>query len=75
MENHAARPEFAAALKGKTGSDMRKSNTLGVTFMYVAVPAGDGALRARAAFEGNHNEGQRHSETARPRWLWHSFPR
>jgi two-component system phosphate regulon sensor histidine kinase PhoR len=45
MENHAARPEFAAALRGGTGFDLRKSNTIGVMFMYVAVPAGNGALR------------------------------
>jgi two-component system, OmpR family, phosphate regulon sensor histidine kinase PhoR len=46
MENHATRPEFVAALRGQTGSDLRTSNTLGVMFMYVAVPSGDGALRA-----------------------------
>lgn len=45
MENHAHRPELMAALKGQTGSDVRISNTIGVMFMYVAVPAGDGALR------------------------------
>lgn len=46
MENHAKRPEFVAALGGHTGSDLRTSNTLGVMFMYVAVPTRDGALRA-----------------------------
>ncbi len=46
MENHATRPEFVMALRGQTGSDLRTSNTLGVMFMYVAVPSGDGALRA-----------------------------
>ena len=46
MENHAARPEFVTALAGKTGSDLRTSNTLGVMFMYLAVPAPGGALRA-----------------------------
>jgi two-component system phosphate regulon sensor histidine kinase PhoR len=45
MENHAQRPEFSAALAGGVGSDMRTSNTIGGTFMYLAVPAGDGALR------------------------------
>jgi two-component system phosphate regulon sensor histidine kinase PhoR len=45
MENHAARPEFIAALHGKAGFDLRISNTIGVRFMYVAVPAGEGALR------------------------------
>jgi two-component system phosphate regulon sensor histidine kinase PhoR len=45
MENHAARPEFIAALHGKVGFDLRISNTIGVRFMYVAVPTGEGALR------------------------------
>lgn len=45
MENHARRPEFTAALQGRTGSDIRNSNTIGVNFMYVAVAARDGALR------------------------------
>ena len=45
MENHAHRPEFVSALKGTPGSDMRLSNTMGLMFMYVAVPAPDGAFR------------------------------
>jgi two-component system, OmpR family, phosphate regulon sensor histidine kinase PhoR len=45
MENHATRPEFVAALAGKTGSDLRTSNTIGSMFLYVAVPTRDGALR------------------------------
>lgn len=49
MENHAKRPEFAAALAGRVGSDIRNSNTMGVKFMYVAVPAGNGAVRIAVA--------------------------
>ena len=45
MENHASRPEFAQALRGRTGRDIRNSNTIGVMFMYVAVPFQQGALR------------------------------
>ena len=45
MENHAGRPEFQAALKGGTGSDTRTSKTVGVDFLYVAVPAKGGAVR------------------------------
>ena len=45
MENHAGRPEFQAALKGSTGSTMRTSKTVGVDFLYVAVPAKGGAVR------------------------------
>lgn len=45
MENHATRPEFAAALQGKLGSDVRNSRTLGVPFLYVATPVPGGAVR------------------------------
>jgi two-component system phosphate regulon sensor histidine kinase PhoR len=45
MENHAARQEFAAALAGKTGETERRSTTLGVPFLYVAVPVSGGAVR------------------------------
>jgi two-component system, OmpR family, phosphate regulon sensor histidine kinase PhoR len=39
MQNHAKRPEIVAALAGRTGYDTRRSATLGVDFVYVAVPA------------------------------------
>jgi len=45
MENHARRPEFAAALSGKDGVSERRSATLGVPFLYVAVPIPGGAVR------------------------------
>jgi len=45
MENHAARPEFVAALGGKTGSSERRSATLGIPFLYVAAPISGGAVR------------------------------
>jgi two-component system, OmpR family, phosphate regulon sensor histidine kinase PhoR len=45
MENHAARPEFVAALHGKLGSDIRNSHTLGIPFLYVATPVPGGAVR------------------------------
>jgi two-component system phosphate regulon sensor histidine kinase PhoR len=39
MENHASRPEFAEALqRGRVGSSVRSSSTIGVPFLYVAVP-------------------------------------
>lgn len=38
MENHAGRPEIAAALKGEAGSSIRYSSTLRVDFIYVAQP-------------------------------------
>ena len=45
MENHATRPEFAAALASKTGENERRSATLGIPFLYVAVPVSGGAVR------------------------------
>ena len=45
MENHATRPEFVAALAGKSGSNQRRSATLGISFLYVAAPISGGAVR------------------------------
>jgi len=45
MENHANRAEFAAALSGRTGSNERRSATLGIPFFYVAAPISGGAVR------------------------------
>lgn len=45
MENHAGRPEVAAALSGRTGAATRLSHTVGVEFLYVAVPSGDKVAR------------------------------
>ena len=45
MENHATRKEFVAALGGRTGSNERRSATLGIPFLYVAAPVSGGAVR------------------------------
>ena len=45
MENHAHRPEFVAALAGRTGENERRSATLGIPFLYVAAPFYGGAVR------------------------------
>jgi two-component system phosphate regulon sensor histidine kinase PhoR len=47
VENHAARPEVAAALQaGRTGTAVRRSATVDRRFLYVAVPGpGGGAVR------------------------------
>lgn len=45
MENHATRKEFAAALAGRTGENERRSATVGIPFLYVAVPISGGAVR------------------------------
>ena len=45
MENHSNRAEVQMALVGQTGSTRRQSPTLGVPFLYVAVPVEEGALR------------------------------
>ena len=45
LENHAQRPEVAAALAGAVGSDERVSGSVGRSLLYVAVPAPGGVLR------------------------------
>ena len=45
MENYATRSEFAAALAGKIGENERRSDTLGIPFLFVAVPISGGAVR------------------------------
>ncbi|MGI8746253.1 MAG: ATP-binding protein [Bryobacteraceae bacterium] len=45
MENHKYRPEFLSALNGARGSNARKSATLGIRFLYVAIPYKNGGLR------------------------------
>ncbi len=45
MENHATRPEFAAALRGEVGSSVRLSHTVNTNLLYVAVPIPGGAVR------------------------------
>jgi two-component system, OmpR family, phosphate regulon sensor histidine kinase PhoR len=45
LDNHLTRPEFAAALAGKTGTAERRSASLGVPFLYVAAPISGGAVR------------------------------
>jgi two-component system, OmpR family, phosphate regulon sensor histidine kinase PhoR len=44
MENHRNRPEIKEALAGREGSSTRMSPTMGVKFLYVAVPIPSGAL-------------------------------
>jgi two-component system phosphate regulon sensor histidine kinase PhoR len=47
MENHKTptRPELMAAFRGEAGSSQRTSATLGIRFLYVAVPFDAGAWR------------------------------
>ena len=45
MENQMHRKEFVAALGGQLGVDERKSQALGVPFLYVAAPVSGGAVR------------------------------
>ncbi len=45
LDSQATREEFAAALAGKTGSSERPSSSLGIPFLYVAVPISGGAVR------------------------------
>jgi two-component system, OmpR family, phosphate regulon sensor histidine kinase PhoR len=48
IENQLDRPEIRAALDGKTGIASRRSETVGRTMLYVAVPGGPGAIRVAA---------------------------
>jgi two-component system, OmpR family, phosphate regulon sensor histidine kinase PhoR len=45
VENLAQRKEFAAALSGHMGVDQRRNATIGIPFLYVAVPITGGAVR------------------------------
>ena len=45
VENHADRPEVAAALRGTVGHDTRASETIALRLLYVAVPNPHGAVR------------------------------
>ena len=52
MENHATRPEFVESLAGKTSVSRRFSSTVGMDFLYVAVPmSGGGAARLALPLE------------------------
>ncbi len=52
MENHANRPEFVEALRGRTSVSRRFSSTVGTDFLYVAAPmAGGGAVRLALPLE------------------------
>ena len=42
VENHAGRPEVAAALGGRQGRDLRRSATIDAPLLYVAVPLTEG---------------------------------
>ena len=42
LENHGGRPEVRAALGGQVGRDVRKSATIDVPLLYVALPVTDG---------------------------------
>ena len=45
MENHSDRPELQQAFGGSVGYSTRLSKTVGVPFLYVALPVPQGALR------------------------------
>ena len=51
IENHAGRPEVAAALGGTTGSDQRSSATTGGRLMYLAIPGGPGVVRVAMSLD------------------------
>jgi len=50
MENHRSRPELVQAFRAGSGSAIRQSATVGVSFLYVAVPVAGGQAAIRIAF-------------------------
>ncbi|HEU0012445.1 MAG TPA: ATP-binding protein [Longimicrobium sp.] len=44
MENHASRPEIRAALQGRLGRAVRRSASVGMDELYMAVPAAGGSV-------------------------------
>jgi two-component system phosphate regulon sensor histidine kinase PhoR len=48
MENHSTRPELIQAFHGGVGWSIRHSATIGIDFLYVAVPVPGGAIRVAA---------------------------
>ena len=52
IANHADRPEVQAALGGAMGSAIRRSETMGREYYYVAVPGDPGVVRVAAPLEG-----------------------
>ena len=83
MENHASRPEFVSALQGQIGSSTRWSHTVGVEFLYVAVPIPGGAVRMAYPLSAIRQVTATlraiWQELWRSRWAWrfclHSLPR
>jgi two-component system phosphate regulon sensor histidine kinase PhoR len=45
MPSLASQPEFATALKGDVGSDVRQRQTFGSAYLYIAAPVEGGAVR------------------------------
>ena len=56
MDNHADRPELAAALAGRRGSSIRPSSTFKAEFLYLAVPIPQGALRLSIPMAEMHRD-------------------
>ena len=50
MENHRTRPELVQAFRDGSGWAIRQSATIGVSFLYVAVPVAGGRSAIRVAF-------------------------
>ncbi|MBI5018408.1 MAG: hypothetical protein HZB55_23345 [Deltaproteobacteria bacterium] len=53
MENHASHPEVGEALAGREGRSLRKSGTLGIEMLYVALP-GTPVVRAAVPLSEVH---------------------
>ncbi len=51
IENHGQRLEVRAAIAGGRGVASRRSETLGLPFLYVAIPGGPGVVRVAAGLD------------------------
>ncbi len=51
IENQAVRPEVGEALAGRRGVAKRRSETVGPTMLYLAIPGGPGVVRVAAGLD------------------------
>ena len=59
MENHRTRPELIKAFRGEVGWIVRHSATIGIDFLYVAVPIPEGAIRIAVPYSEISRQVQR----------------
>lgn len=63
LENEGRNPEFASALRGETGVEVRARGQFGVSVLYVAVPVSGGAVRLAYPLSDSEIESSRSYRT------------